>query len=259
VAVRSVTIIELCAGVGGLGLGVRLAEPRSRCVAYIEREAYAAATLVARMVAGDLDKAPVWSDLATFDARPWRGAVDCIVSGDPCQPHSKVGFMQGADDQRDLIADVVRVFAESGASRLFRENVTGNADGQLAALVPPLESMGCAVAAGIFSAAEVGAPHDRERLFIMADAAGARFQGWNAAGHAAGQAAGRHLGAGGWWAAEPGVRRVANGLACRVDRLRACGGGAVPLVAAYAWRALSAVLAETRGAGVTVLNRELAA
>jgi DNA (cytosine-5)-methyltransferase 1 len=238
---RSFNFIELCAGVGGLGLGVRIAEPDSSCVCYVEREAFAAAVLVTRMA-------------ATFDGRPWRGAVDCIVSGDPCQPNSKVGQHGRADDDRFLIDHVLRIFADSGASRLFRENVPGNADGQLAALVPPLERMGCRVAAGIFTASEIGANHERERLFIMADTAGPGLQRRNPTGHSPGQAAARHFGPGGWWAAEPGVQRVAARLAHRVDRLRAIGNGAVPLVAAYAWRTLSALLAEGRGAGQLVLT-----
>lgn len=83
--------ISLCAGVGGLDLGVRLAEPAARCVCYVEREAPVASILVARMEDGWLHPAPIWSDLATFDAGAWRGAVDCVLSGDPCQPNSVAG------------------------------------------------------------------------------------------------------------------------------------------------------------------------
>jgi DNA (cytosine-5)-methyltransferase 1 len=171
-AIRSYNVIELCAGVHGLGLGINIAEPRARSIAHVEREASAAATLVARMEAGELAPAPIWSDVTTFDARGWSGRVHCVASGDPCQPNSVAGNRLGSDDDRFLIEHVVRIYGESGADRLFRENVTENADGQLAALVPPLEAMGCRIAAGIFSAAEVGASHRRERLFIMADRKG---------------------------------------------------------------------------------------
>lgn len=167
--------LSLCAGAGGLDLGVRIAEPRARTVCYVEREAYAAASLVARMEDEALDRAPVWSDVGTFDARAFCGGVDLVTSGDPCQPNSVAGSRKGDSDDRWLIDQVLRVFSDSGASRLFRENVTGNSDGQLQALVPALESMGCRVAAGIFSAEEVGASHRRERLFIMADRAGGGF------------------------------------------------------------------------------------
>ncbi|AYJ85325.1 DNA cytosine methyltransferase (plasmid) [Sphingomonas paeninsulae] len=179
-ALRPLNIISLCAGVGGLECGIRIAEPGARGIAYVEREAAAAASLVASMEAGWFHPAPVWSDLATFDARPWRGRVHCVASGDPCQPNSVAGKRGGASDDRFLIDQVVRIVDECRPDRVFRENVAGNADGQLAALVPALERLGYRVAAGIFSAAGVGASHRRERLFIMADrdladATGGRF------------------------------------------------------------------------------------
>lgn len=161
--------IELCAGAGGLGLGVELAVPGARGVAYVEREAASAATLVGRMEAGDLAPAPVWSDLATFDARRWRGRVHWVASGDPCQPNSTAGKRLGAADDRFLIDQVLRIVDECRPLRLFRENVPGNAAGQLGALVPPLERMGYRVECGIFSSAETGASHGRRRLFVMAD------------------------------------------------------------------------------------------
>jgi site-specific DNA-cytosine methylase len=169
--------VEVCAGVGGLGLGLELAVPGARGIAYVERETYAAATLAARMEEGALDPAPIWSDLGTFDARSWRGVVDCLVSGDPCQPNSVAGKRGGSSDDRWLIDQVLRVVDECRPHSFFRENVTGNADGQLEALIPALEAMGGRVAAGIFSAAEVGASHRRERLFILAD-----FDGWGCGG-----------------------------------------------------------------------------
>ncbi len=253
-AVHPFRMLELCAGVGGLGLGVHIAVPGARTVAYLEREAFAAATLVARMESGNLAPAAVWSDLATFDARAWRGAVDCVVSGDPCQPNSNAGNRLGKDDDRFLINQVIRIVEGCRPARVFRENVNGNVAGQLEAIVGPLERMGYRVAAGIFSAASVGAPHDRERLFIMADADDAGLQGrLEAAGQGWSGPEG-HAGAGGWWSAEPALDRVANGMADRVDRIRACGNGVVPLAAAYAWRALDALLADGRNTRATVLT-----
>lgn len=172
------TVLGVCAGTGALELGLRIAEPRARGIAYVEREASAAASLVASMEAGWLHPAPIWSDLATFDARRWGGCVDILASGDPCQPNSSAGRRLGAEDERFLIDQVVRVARECGPARIVRENVTGNADGQLEALVPPLERLGYRVAAGIFTASEcclrvggewIGPRHKRARLVIMAD------------------------------------------------------------------------------------------
>lgn len=169
-------VLGLCAGVGGLELGIMLGERLrgrdARGVCYVEREAAAAASLVASMDAGWLHPAPVWSDLATFDGRPWRGRIHCVASGDPCQGNSVAGNGLGADDPRFLISHVLRIVDACRPHRLFRENVTGNAAGQLAALVGPLEDMGYRVAAGIFSSGRTGNSHGRERLIVMADAEG---------------------------------------------------------------------------------------
>lgn len=164
--------IDLCAGADGLGLGLSLAVEllggTLRSVCMVEREAYAAATLVGQMEAQLLAPAPVWSDLATFDARPFRGRVHFVTSGDPCQPNSVAGKRGGAKDDRFLIDQVLRVVEECGPIGFLRENVPGNADGQLSALVPPLEAMGYRVECGIFSSAETGNSHGRRRLFLLA-------------------------------------------------------------------------------------------
>jgi DNA (cytosine-5)-methyltransferase 1 len=247
-------ILELCAGVGGLGLGIELAVPGARPIAFVERESYAAATLAARMEEGALDPAPIWTELGSFDARAWRGIVDCVASGDPCQPNSLVGQMLGSADERFLIDQVLRIVDECRPHRLFRENVSGNADGQLAALVPALERLGYRVAAGIFSAAEVGAPHDRERLFIMADSTGARSQRWHCPSDPRWQAEAGHIAESSWWASESGLARLADGLAGRVDRTRAAGNAVVPLQAAYAWITLENLLAEAGSSDALIVR-----
>jgi DNA (cytosine-5)-methyltransferase 1 len=164
--------IALCAGYGGLELGVAIAEPRYRTVCYVERNAHAAATLVARMGDEALDDAPVWDDLATFDGRPWRGRVHCLTAGYPCQPFSHAGKRRGATDPRHLWPQVARIVAEARPARVFLENVEGHLDLGAADVFGELRAMGYRVKAGLFSALETGAPQNRRRLFIMADADG---------------------------------------------------------------------------------------
>lgn len=198
---RTRNILSLCAGVGGLELGILLAldalGEAGRGVCYVEREAAAAASLVASMEAGWFHHAPVWSDMLTFDARPWRGLVHILASGDPCQDNSVAGKRAGADGERFLAAEVCRLAAECRPDLVFRENVPGNADGQLEAIVPALEGLGYRVAAGIFSSAETGNTMRRERLFIMAERAGGGLRERGAAawprcvGHADGSGSGR--------------------------------------------------------------------
>lgn len=74
-------VLSLCSGVGGLDLGLKLAMPTSRTVAYMEIEAYACEILVKRMQEKILDPAPLWSDIKSFDGKPWRGKVDLITGG----------------------------------------------------------------------------------------------------------------------------------------------------------------------------------
>ena len=166
-------VLSLCSGVGGLDLGIRLALPRARAICMVEREVAACASLAASMEAGWIHPCPIWmGDMCAFDARPFRGLVHILASGDPCQDNSVAGKRAGADGERFLAAEVCRLAAECRPDLVFRENVPGNADGQLGAIVPALERLGYRVAAGIFSSAETGNTMRRERLFIMAVADG---------------------------------------------------------------------------------------
>ena len=178
VALHSINVLAVCAGVGGLELGLQLAHHHRgqavRGVVYVEREAGAAASLVASMEAGWLHPAPVWSDARTFDGRPFCGCVDIVTSGDPCQGNSVAGKRLGQLDDRWLLDRAIDIFDQSGASTFFRENVPGNCDGQLAVAIPALERLGCRIACGIFSSAETGNTMRRERFFILAKRADIR-------------------------------------------------------------------------------------
>lgn len=109
VAPRPLDILSLCSGGAGLDLGVELAVPGSRVVCFVEREVYAAAVLAARMEDASLPPAPIWSDLRTFDGKPWRGVVDCVTAGYPCQPFSLAGKRLGEKDPRHLWPEVARI------------------------------------------------------------------------------------------------------------------------------------------------------
>lgn len=289
--------LAICAGHGGLELGLRLALGDAyRCVCYVEREAYAAACLVARMEDSTLDKAPIADDLRTFDGRPWRGLVDLVSGGYPCQPESLAGKRLGADDHRWLWDDVARVVGEIRPRYVYFENVAAHLTGTFPTVLRDLWRLRYRVAAGIFSAEEVGAPHRRERLFILGELAnsgrgvdhaeqhefepggfGAPGTGKAGAGQlvhtdGSGRRAQGHPGEppGGldWrlplfppgptdldtWrqvldidpSVEPAICRVADGMAPEMDRLRGCGNGVVPLVAAKALIHLAGDLAAGR-------------
>lgn len=173
-------ILSLCTGGGGLDLGFELAVPGARTVCMVEREGFAVAHMVSAMEAGLMAPAPIWSDARTFDGRRWRGCVDGLIGGIPCQPHSLAGRKRGSLDARDLWSDARRIIVQSRAWFALIENVGGMlsaGDDEIAGaerVFRDLHKLGFEVEGGLFSAAEVGAPHQRERVFILA-VADARF------------------------------------------------------------------------------------
>ena len=168
------THISFCAGYGGIDLGLRRVLPSCRTVAYVEIESFAIANLVAKMEAGDLDAAPVWTDIKTFPAEPFRGLVDIISGGYPCQPFSAAGSRLGTKDPRHLWPFLRRAIRVIQPGRVFLENVEGHISLGLSTVVSDLEEDGYRATWGIFSAAEVGASHQRKRVFILGELANAR-------------------------------------------------------------------------------------
>ncbi len=160
--------ISLCAGVGGLDLGLHIAEPGYRTVCFVERNSFAAAALVARMADASLAPAPVWDDLKSFDGRPWRGRVHILTAGYPCQPFTLSGLRKGENDPRHLWPDVARITGAIAPEWVFFENVPGHLTLGFQDVTRDLQAMGYRVAARVVSAAEVGGSHTRERLFILA-------------------------------------------------------------------------------------------
>jgi len=165
---KPVTHVSLCAGYGGIDLGLKRAIPNLRTIAFSEIEAFACANLVAKMEAGCLDAAPIWTDVKTFPWEEFRGKVDILSGGYPCQPFSAAGKRLGKDDPRHLwpwIADGIRVCRPAVC---FFENVEGHISLGLREVIGELEEIGYRATWGVFSAAEVGAPHQRKRVFILA-------------------------------------------------------------------------------------------
>ena len=162
-------VLSLCAGAGGLDLGLRLTVPDARTVCYVENEVTACGVLVSRMEEKSLDPAPLWTDLRTFDGKPWSGAVDWVIGGYPCQPFSNAGRRLGANDPRHLWPEVRRIVSEVQPQYCFFENVGAHLRLGFYEVATDLQSMGYTVAATLLKASEVGAPHGRERLFILAD------------------------------------------------------------------------------------------
>ncbi len=168
-----ITLLSLFSGVGGLDLGVHAALRGlgllGRTVAYLEGESYAVAALAARMEEQVLDAAPVWDNVSTFDGVPWRGLVDGVIGGFPCQDLSLAGKGEGLDGNKSgLFFQLARIVRDVRPGFVFLENVPGLAFRGLGRVLGELAGLGFDAEWDVFSAEEEGAPHRRERLFILA-------------------------------------------------------------------------------------------
>ncbi|MDG2214840.1 MAG: DNA cytosine methyltransferase [Verrucomicrobiota bacterium] len=188
--------LSLCSGYEGIGLGLKRVLPSCRTITYVEIEAFACANLVTKMEAGELDTAPVWTNVKTFDGKPFRGLVDILSGGFPCPPFSHAsGDKRKADqDPRHLFPSILNVIQDTQPRVVFLENVEGIISAKLKGdewsdpagtpvllhVCRELERRGYKTAWGIFSAEEIGAPMQRKRVFIcgVADSFSPMLQGW---------------------------------------------------------------------------------
>lgn len=275
--------LALFAGAGGGILGGHLLGWRTVCA--VEREPYAASVLMQRQNDGVLPTFPIWDDVCTFDGKPWRGLVDVVSGGFPCQDISAAGNGAGIDGERSgLWREMARIIGEVRPRFVFVENSPLLVSRGLAVVIGDLAEMGYDAQWCCISASDVGAPHKRDRIWLVAtdtereplrDKAvkdvesekperqklrlyggdryvaytkGFRRKEWrqNSCGSAKRSAERQEHGfnneglafkpdPSGSWPVEPDVGRVADGVAARVDRLKAIGNGQVPRVAASAF------------------------
>jgi DNA (cytosine-5)-methyltransferase 1 len=322
----ALTELSLFTGYGGFSLGLRLAGVPTRTVCYVEWDKYCQQLITQRIEEGHMDDAPLWDDVKTFDGRPWRGCVDIITGGFPCQPHSVAGQQRGEADERNLWPDTLRLIRDVEPRYVLLENVPGIlSNGYGGTVVGELAEVGYDCIWDCVPAAAVGAPHLRWRWWCLAytpsgglaqqagehnslersqlidgdgqdgDVADAHYEGlqrywgkcrlgegsqeiqtgrgsdvadanvngavrhqpehgqgggivedgddladagrlsagWaSKSGEAEGWGSLSELAGSSWWATEPPLGRVANGVAHRVDQLKALGNGIVPAVVA---------------------------
>jgi len=171
---KEITHLSLCTGYEGIGLGLRRVLPNLREIAYVEREGFPIANLVAKIESGQLDAAPIFTDVKTFPYGKFRGCVDILSGGFPCQPFSAAGKRQATEDPRHLFPYIAEGIRECQPKLVFLENVEGiisakTAEGEsvLRYVLRTLEGLGYRATAGVFSASEVGASHQRKRVYIL--------------------------------------------------------------------------------------------
>lgn len=163
--------LDLFSGIGGIALAL---EPWVRTIAYCENDRYAQSVLLSRMRDGSLPCAPIWDDVSTLRAdhlcTPEIG-IDIICGGFPCQDISVAGTGTGLDGERSgLFFEVVRLVGECRPRFVFLENVPALAVRGLDRVLLEFDALGYDARWTIVSAAEVGAPHLRERIWILAHA-----------------------------------------------------------------------------------------
>lgn len=278
--------LSLFTGAGGGVLGTHHLLGWKTC-GYVEWNEYCQRVIAARIADGYLTSAPIFADVREFvqsgAAEQYRGIGDVVAAGFPCQPFSVAGKQLAADDERNMwpaTRDVIRIVQPRS---VLLENVPGLVScGYIGTVIADLAALGYVGRWGVIGAADAGAPHKRDRLWIVAHATGVteREQADQANAvansgdartvtrggsvpknvgnpdatgqqelHAAAESVEQGSSTGspaGWWLRDPGdepesgVGRVADGVAHRVDRLKATGNGQVSIVAARAWRELAA-------------------
>ena len=174
--------LSLCSGYEGIGLALSRVLPTCRTIAHVEIEAFAVANLVNKMEEGKLDPCPVWTDVKTFDGKPFRGLVDILSGGFPCTPFSQAGKREADESANHLFPYFLNVIETVHPTVLFLENVEGLISAKLKGndwsdpagtpvllhVCRELERRGYEATWGIFSASEIGAPQQRKRVFICA-------------------------------------------------------------------------------------------
>jgi len=269
--------LALFAGAGGGILGGKLLGWRTVCA--VEWEPYPASVLCARQNDGILAPFPIWDDVQTFDGHPWRGIVDVVSGGFPCTDISIAGRGAGLDGENSSMwYHMARVVSEIRPRFVFVENSPMLIHRGIGRVLGDLSSLGYDSKWNVMGAADIGAPHQRDRIWIVANTRhGGGGDIWNtqARQESSGEWSARTNQTGGpseqsqtlantsvqnaqrrwkslgvqeernppsgtgWWATEPRVGRVADGVAARVDRLKAIGNGQVSEVARRAWELLS--------------------
>lgn len=160
--------MHLFAGAGGGILGGMLLGHTTVCA--VEIEPYCRKVLLQRQRDGILPKFPIWDDIKTFDGKPWRGLVDVVCGGFPCQDIAVGSATKtGLDGERSgLWSEMARVVCEVRPRYVFVENSAVLTVWGIDRVLGGLAAMGYDARWGVFSAGDVGARHERKRLWMLA-------------------------------------------------------------------------------------------
>ena len=240
--------LALFAGVGGGILGGQLLGWNTVCA--VEIDEYNRRVLLERQRDGCLDRFPIWDDVCTFDGKPWRGKIGVITGGFPCQNISFAGKREGIGGEKSgLWKEYRRIIEEVQPRYVFAENSGRLVTAGLEVVLQDLAEMGFDAAWAVIPASAIGAPHKRERTYIVAyprqpwtegNWGSSWIEGWFGRIQKTGEPC--------WsngsvrdelWPTEPCLDRVLpNGVANALDRHYAIGNGQLPRVVRLAWNIL---------------------
>lgn len=180
--------LSVCSGIGGIELGLKLAIPEYQTVGYIECDFFAADVLMVRMRDFLLPEAPIWGLVENWDRKSCFDAVDIVSAGFPCQPWSVAGKRKGIQDERWIWPHISKIIRETGPKYVFLENVVGLLNIGFGHILRDLAQSGYDAEWDVFSAQACGAPHLRQRLFILAYAQGCNVEWVHSEGRQEGDA-----------------------------------------------------------------------
>lgn len=257
--------LDLFSGIGGISIGLT---EWVRAIAYCEQDRYCQGVLMSRMSEGMLHTAPIWDDVRTLSSEQFRIPIDIVFGGFPCQDISVAGNGVGLEGERSsLYFEIVRLCRELRPRFVFLENVQAITIRGLDRVLLELTALGYDSRWTIVSASEFGAPHLRERWFLLAHANSDGIWSESISKHErksktisidhgskefmADTNSVRKLQPQGskqdewgrsshssWWSIEPEVGRMANGISFRVDRIKGLGNSVVPMQAREAFKRL---------------------
>jgi len=231
--------LALFAGAGGGILGGKLLGWETVCA--VELSSFCARRLMQRQNEGHLSPFPIWDDVCTFDGQPWRGVVDVVSGGFPCQDISNAGNGEGITGSRSgLWKEMGRIIREVRPRYAFIENVAALSRRGLGTVLGDLAALGYDAKWGVFSSCACGAAQTRERMFILADSDGIGCGGQgNVSKQSRGTETFRSVQITDWEENAAEFCRVDHEMASRLDRLTGVGNGQDAAVVKLAWRTLT--------------------
>lgn len=239
--------LDLFSGIGGFTLAARWAGIETVGLCEIEK-------FPRKVLEKNFPGVHIHNDIKELDGRKYEG-IDIITGGYPCQPFSSIGKRQGKEDPRHLWPHMLRIIKQARPTWVVAENVAGHVTNGLDTVLLDLENEGYTARPIIIPACAVGAPHQRDRLWVVAYSESKRKRRTVATGGRktkANEGSGRHANGKSlrvdsgsaesrWchgWCAEPRIHRLDYGIPDRVDRNRSHGNAIVPQIAFHIFRAI---------------------